>query len=155
MPTSDTPPLWSINFQPASSVRPYGFQVDSGQIFDPARGWGWDAPVSTRERGTPKPQTLDTFALTHSTRTWQLALPNGQYDVWVAVGDPSYSQGAQRLVVEGQTVVHDESTAAGQFIERRVTVSVTDGNLTLQVGGASGTTCLDYVVVAPAPPATD
>jgi hypothetical protein len=77
---------------------------------------------------------------------------NGEYDVWVSVGDASYASGPQRLAVEGQVVVNDEATVAGQFLERTARVTVTDGRLTLLVGGAGGYTALDYVSFAPVPP---
>lgn len=144
------PVLWSIHFQPSDAVRAPGFAVDAGDPFDAGRGWGWNAPVHTRERAAAVPHLLDAFAFTSVARTWELSLPAGLYDVWVSVGDARHAQGPQRLVVEGQTLVDDESTAARQFLERRTQVLVEDGRLTIGAGGGVGNTCLNYVVVSPA-----
>ena len=61
------------------------------------------------------------------------------------MGDATFAQGPQRLLVEGVTVVNNETTAAGAFLERDVTVEVTDGRLTLAVGGTAANTAVNYV----------
>ena len=144
--------LRSINFQPAGSPRPDGWETDTGLIFDGARGYGWSASTQVRERALAFPQVLDTLAFTSGARTWELALPNGQYTVFVGAGDAAFAQGPQRIAVEGSVLIHDESTAAGVFLERQTTVSVTDGRLTLSLGGALGNTCINYVTIQSAAP---
>jgi hypothetical protein len=57
--------------------------------------------------------------------------------------------------IEGRNAVNGESTAVGAWIERSVRVEVTDGRLTLEIGGAGGVTALNQVVVASAPPDMD
>ncbi len=143
--------LRSVNFQPAASARPWGFQVDGGQAYTPQRGYGWDAAVTARERGATMPQVLDTFVFSSTARTWEMAVTNGTYRVWVSVGDASYAQGPQRVIVEGSVVVNNEVTAARQFLEREAVVTVTDGKLSVRIGGGGGLTALNYVVVASEP----
>ena len=147
------PTLLSIDFQPAGSLPALGFLPDSGEAYDEERGWGWSSPVPTRDRDRSVPQALDTFAFSSATRTWEIALEPGFYDVRTGAGDASYPQGPQRVVVEGTTVVADESTAPGEFFERAAQVFVGDGRLTVEIGGAGGNTCLGYVVVGPSSPA--
>jgi hypothetical protein len=152
----DSVNLWSINFQPAGSSPPAGFLVDSGQVFDAGRGYGWDAAVLGRERNQPVPQVLDTFAFSSAVRTWELAVPDGDYDVWFGLGDASFAQGPHRLVVEGIPVVQNAPTAAGVFIEGKTGAHVEDGRLTIQIGqGGSANTALDYIVVESVDPDGD
>jgi hypothetical protein len=47
--------------------------------------------------------------------------------------------------------VNGETTAAGAFVERSAIVDVTDGRLTIGVGGAAGNSCISYVTVQSAP----
>ena len=40
--------------------------------------------------------------------------------------------------------------SAGEHLERRTSVAVNDGRLTVEVGGTAGSTTLNYIVVATA-----
>ncbi|MFQ5767235.1 MAG: hypothetical protein ACE5ID_04550 [Acidobacteriota bacterium] len=144
-------PLISMNFQPASSLVPEGYKQDSGALFDPIRGFGWTSSVPAVERGRQVPQARDTFVYSAPLRTWNMDLPNGAYQVWVTVGDAAFTQGPQRVLVEGISLVNGETTAAGVFLEKTAMVQVMDGNLTMEMGGAGGITILDQLVVAAAP----
>ena len=145
------PALRSISFQPVGSTPAAGFELDHGKVFDGARGYGWDAPVESRERNQPVPQVLDTFVFSSAARTWELSLASGDYDIWYGLGDATYAQGPHRLVVEGVTAVQGTSTTAGAFLEGKIRARVEDGSLTVAIGGGGGAnTILDYVVVVPA-----
>ena len=139
----------SFSFQPEGTTVPLGFEAETGAVFDPGRGFGWSVPVGTRERGRPIPKADDTFAFSRSARTWSLSVPNGWYHVWLSVGDASYAQGPQRVVVEGVVAVNGASTAAGEFLEAQHDVEVKDGRLSVVIGGSAGNTCLNRVVILP------
>src|SRR4051812_37273987 len=86
-----------VNFQPPRAAVPSGYLADTGLSFaDRGNGftYGWDASnaVSTRERNALADQRYDTFAHTqaYGVRTWEAAVPNGQYTVHVVAGEPSY-----------------------------------------------------------------
>lgn len=116
---------------------------------------GSSRAVDTRERERHSSQVLDTVAYTASgvTETWEIALPNGDYYVTLSCGDPSYSVGPNRVVLEGTTVVNDVSTAAFQFYAvSDQPVTIADGQLTLQVGGASGYTMINFITISSEPP---
>ncbi len=84
-------------------------------------------------------------------RTWELVVPDGDYDVWYGLGDASNPQGPHRLVVEGAVVVQNVTTATGEFTEGRAAAHVADGRLTVQIGqGTSANTTLNYLVITPA-----
>ncbi len=147
--------LRAFNFQPTGAATPSGFSADVGASYDPQRGFGWDVAAESRERGRAVPQVLDTFVLATDPRTWELEIPNGFYEVWAGVGDPAYPQGPHRLLIEGVVAVSAITTRAGESLERRVGIRVTDGRLTVHVGGAGGATALEYLVVASARPDVD
>jgi hypothetical protein len=147
--------LVSINFQPAGSALPPGYLADSGEPYDAERGYGWWGAAPSRERNAPVAQVLDTFVFSVQHRLWQIDLVDGFYEVWISAGDPSFPQGAHRVRVEGVEMIHDESTAAGEFLERRAVVHVADGRLTLEIGGTSGLTAINQIVIASAGPDID
>lgn len=97
-----------FNFQPQGAAVPSGYVADTGGAWEEARGRGWvredsleagthvplDVSPNTRERDLTADQRLDTFThmqypalggATTAVRTpaaWEVALPNGPYDVW-------------------------------------------------------------------------
>jgi hypothetical protein len=149
----DSPPgVVSVNFQPPVSAVPDGYLADTGAVYDAGAGHGWNVPRPSRERGQNVPQVLDTFVFSAGVATWELDLEPGTYEVLLALGDPLWSQGPQRVVVEGTLAVDAISTTAGEFHQATVVVPVSDGRLTLQVGGGGGNTVLNQVVVRPVEP---
>ncbi len=145
-----SPPFWSVNFQPAGATPAPGFLIDSGQTFSAVRGYGWDATMPSRDRNRAVPQVLDTFVFSSAVRTWELAVPNGDYDVWYGVGDVDFAQGPHRLEVEGVLVIANVPTAAGAFIEGSTQAQVADGRLTVRIGQGTGPASnLNYLVIAP------
>lgn len=139
-------PLVSINFQGAGAAVPTGFMADEGHPFaDRGNGfsYGWLAANNNgrdRNAANAPDQAYDT--LNHmqvgGNQTWEMAVANGTYQVRVVAGDPSYFNSVYHLQVEGQDVVNGTPTAAQMWLEGTVTVTVTDGRLTL-TNGASAT----------------
>ncbi len=142
--------LASVNFQPQGTAVPLGWSADLGAVFDAARGYGWDQAVQTRERSVSPHPILDTLAVTGPARAWEMALVDGFYDVVLSFGDPLFAQGPHRIVVEGRAAAAGTSTSAGESREVRLPVVVRDGRLTVQVGGTSGFTTIQYLSIAPA-----
>jgi hypothetical protein len=52
--------------------------------------------------------------------------------------------------VEGRTLVDNEATASGRFLERSLDVTIRDGRLTIDLGSgrAGSNTCLNWVRIA-------
>jgi hypothetical protein len=74
---------------------------------------------------------------------FELALENGLYEVTIGVGRPAkgYPGDPHHATVEGIVVVDDEPTTdASPLIERTVEVELTDGSLSVEVGGVSEST---------------
>jgi Kelch motif len=119
-----------VNFQPAGSVVPSGYVVDSGASYSDARGYGWvtqaslssgshqplDLSPNTRDRNLESDQRLDTlihmqYPPTSSSTTavktpgaWEYSLANGSYQVTVAVGDPFIGSDPENYVIHAEGV---------------------------------------------------
>jgi hypothetical protein len=142
-----------VNFQPSASPVPPGFTADTGAPWSAATGMGWDANLSasTRDRHVLHDPVLDTLIFTATLCRWELALEADYYDVHITVGDTLWAQGPQRVLVEGAPWLEGVTTAAGELLTLSGTVLVTDGELTLDVGGGGGNTTLTHVAVASLP----
>lgn len=90
---------------------------------------------------------------------FEFDLAPGRYRVTVGVGRPArgYPSDPHNVTIEGQVIVNDEvTTNAAPLIERTVTLDITDGSLSMVVGGRSATsgdyayTFLSYLTVEPA-----
>jgi N-acetylneuraminic acid mutarotase len=150
-----------INFQPAAAAIPAGFDPDTGGAFgDQPSGdrYGWlrrvdDAPVdastATRDRDAGVAQEIDT--LQHLQRGdcctggftdeiyWEMEVPNGDYDVTVASGDPSHDDSTHVLNVEGVLTLGPEVQSGAIPLIATRTVTVADGRLSIDADGGTNT----------------
>lgn len=129
-----------INFQLAGAAVPVGYLPDVGQVFgDRGNGfqYGWSSNHTdvSRDRNANPDQRLDTVIQFHQGQTWEIALPNGIYQVTVAIGDAGFST-TQSLYAEGAAWWESEATAANDFRLQTQIVHVRDGRLTLDQGTA-------------------
>ncbi len=151
--TGDT---YLINFQAAGALVPTRYAPDTGEVFGlRSNGWsyGWSSDHTTvaRDRGVQADQRLDTLIHFHQGQSWELALPNGLYEVTAAVGDPSISS-TYTLNVEGVNYWNATSLVAGDFRTKTLQVTVNDGRLTLKQGAAAEmATRIDYIHVVGLP----
>ncbi|NMO17047.1 hypothetical protein HPC49_34600 [Pyxidicoccus fallax] len=131
-----------VNFQPAGSPVPAGFVVDSGQVYGSrgngyTYGWNMDNTANTRDRNdanTPS-QAYDTVIRTQNggDYTWELAVPNGYYEVRLVAGDPSFFDSDYIFSVEYYGhVLKGTPTTGNRFVEAVTTVDVNDGRLTIR-----------------------
>ncbi len=135
----------NINFQLQGSSVPEDYLPDSGEAFaDRGNGYsyGWDMDIQgdARERNTTSDQRYDTLVQMQEgeARTWEIELPNGGYDVFLACGDPSYNDQICTMDVEGTVLV--DLDGRDNFDEYNLTVIVSDGRLTIQPA-AGGIKC--------------
>jgi hypothetical protein len=115
---------------------PQGYLPDYGEEFaDRGNGYsyGWDANMvwSTRTRSYSSDQRYNTL-IEMGTATWEIAVPSGSYVVFLSCGDPSYDDHISTHDVEGVIVVDPDGRT--EFNEYTVTVTVTDGRLTIKPG---------------------
>jgi len=144
-------PEVAINFQPSNAEVPEGFLPDSGYSYDEERGYGWNGigRLRTYDRNSylSPDQQHDTVMSVYSYQRWEMAVPDGTYEVTVSIGDPKKSLYAQNIQAEGQIVFNNARVTRGCWIEETVTVEVTDGKLTLTFRGARNYIQANYVVV--------
>jgi hypothetical protein len=129
-----------------------------------------DITPNTRDRNVESDQRLDTLihmqyplngtAAVTTPAAWEVAVPNGSYTVTVAVGDPVAGTDPENYVihVEGQTAIagfvpSGANGSATRHATATVTVTVSDGRLTVDAIGGTNTK-LDYVDVVAATPDT-
>ena len=130
-----------VNFQPAGSAVPSGYVADSGAAYG-NRGngftYGWNSlNDTTRDRNATADQLYDTLIHT-SGKTWEIAVPNGTYEVMLVAGDPSYFDSKYAFNAEGVLVLSGTPTSGNRFISAAQTVTVNDGRLTItNAAGAS------------------
>jgi PKD repeat protein len=129
-----------VNFQPSSFATPAGYTRDSGALFSTTASFGWNVKVSTEVKTGVADPRLNSYAYVTNpaAATWELAAANGTYLVTLVAGSPLWT-GYHRVVVEGVLVVDNVATGAGGFVTvTDVPVVVSDGRLSVTIGGIAG-----------------
>ena len=145
----------AINFQPASAPVPTGYLVDSGLTYgDRGNGntYGWTSNISSEARDRNNAlhapdQRFDTLLHVGSS-SWEIALPSGQYDVRLVMGDPSYTDCACAVTLEGVTAIDQPTSSTNRFVESDMTVTVTDGRLTLESLSATDVNKVAFIEIS-------
>jgi beta-glucanase (GH16 family) len=154
-PPPPPPPITfpvKINFQPAGTV-PTGYVSDLGDVYGSRTagltyGWSVSHTGNARKRGVNADLRLDTLNQFHAGAKWELAVPNGTYNVLVNVGDPSFAS-SFTINVEGVSYWKAASLTANHFLQATKAVTVTDGRLTIDQGAAAEmATRIDYVEIS-------
>ena len=164
-----------VNFQPPSVTPPtgyipdssggYGLKTDSGVTY----GWLPTTPVDTNYF-TRTPDTTANVApyntvpyttvVVAGTRTWEMAVANGSYNVRIVAGDASGANlGLYEANVEGVKQLSKTltaTTAANHFADVTFSTTVTDGKLSIALPpGSSGKLHLCFVEVTGIIPEVD
>jgi hypothetical protein len=133
-----------VNFQsnsqgdqsiPAGYLPDYGLSFgDRGNGF--SYGWSRDISADARDRNSANSrgdQRYDT--LIHfqkgTAAVWEIALPNGTYNLFIMCGDPDNTDQTNSLNVEG-VILSDPNGQTGNWDKYTTTVTVKDGRLTVQ-----------------------
>ena len=127
-----------INFQPSTvAIIPTDYLPDYGEIFgDRGNGYsyGWSQSITgdmrTRGAATDPYKTLAQMQEGGVPKTWEIELPNGVYDLFLACGDASYNDQINTLDVEG--VIVTDLNGRSYLDEYNVSVTVSDGRLTIK-----------------------
>jgi N-acetylneuraminic acid mutarotase len=129
-----------VQFAPAKFTPADGYVIDAGAVFgqrNTEMSYGWSrkgAAKGVARRDTPESPDgrYDAFVNFKRGVTWELSLPNGAYEVHVVAGDSKTKRGSYGLDVEGTPALRADTTAEQPWAEATVTVTVSDGMLTLQ-----------------------
>ena len=148
-----------INFQPSGAPIPSGYLADTGAVFaNRGNGWsyGWnvDNSAQTRDRNASNSADQRYDTLIHLQKpvnpnaTWELAVPAGTYTVRTVSGDPSNIDSVYRLNAEATLALSGTPTSSTHWFDQTVSVSVTDGRLTISNASGSQNNKLDFIEVA-------
>jgi hypothetical protein len=141
-----------INFQLAGVAVPTGYLPDTGALFGPrsgaSYGWNKDHTDVTRDRDLEVDQRLDTLCHFHAGGVWEIARPNGSYNVLVSIGDPQH-ESTHTLNIEGQAYWSNRPLSPGQFLSATKSITVSDGRLTVDQGpAAEKATRINYLEIS-------
>ncbi len=150
-----TMPLFAqVNFQQSGAPAVPEYLVDSGQAYG-NRGngftYGWTPAntANTRTRNSNNSPTLLHDTLNHmqlsGTFGWEMAVPNGSYQVCIVGGDPSNTDSTYRISAEGMLVVNHNPTTANRFGQGFATVTVNDGRLTVTNGPGANNNKINFI----------
>lgn len=163
-PVSATTPAFSgakINFQPADAPVPPGYFPDDGSPFA-ARGsglsYGWNVAntANTVDRNSTRSldQRYDTFAYSQKAgggSVWEIAVPNGVYQVSLVAGDANNFVADYNYEVEGVPALVGTPSSNARWIAGSNTVFVTDGRLTLRNGATASNNRICFIDIAASP----
>ena len=143
----------SVNFQPNGTATPAGYLADVGRGFgDRGDGlsYGWldragGSPAdndNTRSRGSgaspdKRFDTLNHMGYFGRPASWEIAVPDGPYDVRLVGGDPAYVGQSYQTDVEGVAALRGSTSSSARWIDRTVRVNVTDGRLSITTADPS------------------
>ncbi len=154
----------NINFQPASAPVPAGYLVDSGQKFGVrsnglSYGWNADDTTNTRDRNSKlsADQRYDTLIQMQvgGTYTWNIAVPNGTYNVHIVSGDPSYTDSNDQLKAENTLIVSGKPSTGHYWIDGSGQVTVSDGMLTIAPATGASNDKINFIQISSVPPVGD
>jgi fibronectin type 3 domain-containing protein len=156
---SATPTLFviQVNFTGDGSTVPPGFVDDTGLAYQLQNsylfGWNQDNTKNMRDRdssSSPNEQQ-DTFALMQATSnpnaSWTIAVPNGTYTVSLTAGDPTSINGNYEIDVNGILVVSGTPTGKNHWISGTVTITITNGQLTVSNASGAVNNKLDFITI--------
>jgi hypothetical protein len=156
-----------ISFCPAGRVPPEGYIADNGLVFGnrgPAGTFGWNTDISTfvRDRAEGKykkdrpVKTLDRRydflaymdnEKMESPAFWEMAVPNGSYDVQVVAGDPTKYDSIFGLMVEGVVAIDGVPDSKRRWLDGTVRVTVSDGRLTVRGTPTSSNNKISFIEI--------
>ena len=132
-----------------------GYQQATDAAFDSSAGFGWTAGVRTAvDRRDPSDNSLplERDLVYASDATFEVSVPDGDYDVTVWLGDEAVNHDQQTVYLEGRLAYfYDDDpeipassvrfavTSPPSFIQKKYPVTVTDGRLTLRIKDNGGT----------------
>jgi hypothetical protein len=142
-----------VNFQTATAATPSGYVADTGKTYGTRNGltYGWDKDISAdarnKDSSLSRDQRYDTFnhMQRSGNRTWNIAVPDGTYNVHIVSGDAGYYDSAFRVAAEGKTVVNGNPTSSNRWVEGTQSITVTDGKLTISNASGASNNKIDFI----------
>lgn len=144
----------NINFQPVDTPYFTGYKPDWGRLYG-ARGtgdltYGWNKSAQTQMYDRNNPNAIDQrfdTGVTPGGRKWDIAVPNGSYNVFLMGGDLG-AAGSYNVAVEGVPALVGNTTAASPWIGKSLIVNVTDNTLSVTPLAGSVNHKLAFIQIA-------
>jgi uncharacterized delta-60 repeat protein len=150
-----------INFQTANRFPPPGYAADLGTVFgDRGAGlnFGWDADnkANARSRGNagspdPRYDTFNDMQLGGADRKWEIAVPNGLYQVRLVAGDPIATDSVYKMNLEGKIALSATPSGDTRWFRSTNYVLVRDGRLTLSNAPGAVNNKIAFIDIKAAP----
>jgi hypothetical protein len=159
-----------INFQDPQSdpkasplvVNGHTWEKIGWEAYDKTKGYGWSGPnignatiMLYAYQGDATGNELQKSVIYDDygrTDTFNFDIENGKYDVTVGIGWNNGNYPKNLVVIEGQKLFDNVAiTPAAPYFEKSVTVDVSDGNVTMEVGQFNEYTMLNYMMIEPSP----
>jgi hypothetical protein len=152
--------MYQINFQPFGTAVPRGYRVDTGAVFGQRAdglSYGWNADTRSQARDFDSirspGQRYDTLIRMQGSLNpnafWEIAVPNGFYQVHLVAGDPIFVDSVFKINVEGTLAINATPTKALRWHDAVVTVEVTDGRLTVSNATGAINNKINYIDIRP------
>jgi uncharacterized delta-60 repeat protein len=154
----------TVNFQaPTNSGGGVGpaYYEDTGKVFgarDYGLTYGWDADNTANARiqhNAASPDFLyDSYnhlQKNGANRKWEIAVPNGLYQVTLAAGDPNAVDSVYKLNLENTLAVSGTPAGLTHWFKRTINVAVTDGRLTLTNAAGAVNNKINWIDIKAAP----
>src|SRR5205085_2890824 len=119
-------------------------------------GWDADNTANARQRhnsGSPN-ALFDSFNHMQKNgvnRKWEIAVPNGLYQVTLAAGDPDAIDSIYKMNLEGTLALSGTPSGNAHWITRTLNVQVNDGRLTLTNAIGAKNNKIDFITIKAAP----
>ena len=136
-----------------TNAPPTGYtRVLPNDTYTAAHGYGWTAPTTGFDNGTPSDPLLSEGQRTKDD-TFKVDLPNGNYWVTFTVGETKYSHGNMNVIVGSTTIYSGLSTGVGQFLHKSFPTTVSGGQLAIEFKDTNSidSVALNGLTIRPAP----
>ncbi|HEX3132993.1 MAG TPA: Ig-like domain-containing protein [Planctomycetota bacterium] len=154
-----------VNFQPANVAVPSGWVADTGAVYGVRNGltYGWtiDNSANARVRNAASSPSVQFDTFNHMQKPgnadaiWEIAVPNGTYELVITSGDPLNIDSVFRLQAEGILAVSGTPTAANHWFTSApgLRVTVTDGKLTVRNAAGASNNKINLIEIMQVPQA--
>ena len=109
-------------------------------------------PANAVDRNATSVQRNDTFIAMQQggDASWSIAVPSGNYSMYIVAGDPSASGDRMQITAQGQIVLSGVTKRSRQYLEGTAIVNVNNGQLKISSGPDAVNNKIDYVVITAA-----
>jgi hypothetical protein len=158
-----------INFSNNQTQVPAGYINDTGAPYGPhgSLTYGWlangtptDNSTNARDRDSAiSPDELHDSLIhlqkpNNPNAAWQIAVPNGTYEVHILSGDPTATDSVYSLNADGVNVVTATPNSRNLWADGTQTITVTNGLITVTSGAGASNNKIDAIDILPVTPGT-